>query len=366
MVLEVHCEEADIDQGLLADDWQSLETLAQPKVFLSWQWIGTWLSVYEPKLIVLRVKNRGKLVGLGLLTESAERRHRILRSRRLRLHQTGCPSEDQIWIEYNGFLAEKGLEAEIAKAGIDYLKRTRTGWDEVVFGGVETEYAHRLTRASALTPHIIWDVPCYGVDLRALRSTGRNYLDTMSRNTRHQIRRSLRRYEMLGPVVLERPASVDEAESVFESIAPLHLLRWGSGPGESGFANPEFLRFHKAYIRKYWQQGGADLVSMKAGGEVIAVFYNLVYQNRVYFYLAGIRAEQDNKLKPGLLGHSLCIEDYADRGADFYDFMGGQDRYKVQLAEPHQQLVQLELQRNRVKFRVERAVRTIKNGWCRT
>ncbi|MBZ2167675.1 GNAT family N-acetyltransferase [Marinobacter sp. F4216] len=366
MGLSVHCGTAGTEPGRIREDWLSLEERAQPSVFLSWQWIGTWLAVYKPTLIVLRVSEGERLVGLGLLTESSQRRHGLLVSQRLRLHQTGYASEDQIWIEYNGFLAEKGMEAEVSKAAIDYLIQTRSDLDEIVLSGVDSVYARELTNASALVPHVIWEAPCYGVDLRSLRASGVDFLDTVSGNTRHQVRRSLRRYEALGPLVLERPKTAEEAEARFDSIAPLHLLRWGSGPGQSGFANPDFVRFHKAYLREHWEAGAADLVSLKAGDQVLATFYNLIFRNRVYFYLAGIKPEKDNKLKPGLLGHSLCIKDYMERGADFYDFMGGNDRYKLQLAEPHQQLVQLELQRERWRFRVERAVRTIKNGWCRT
>lgn len=366
MALDVCYEEANAELEFLVNDWKTLERLAQPSVYLSWQWIGVWLLVYQPKFSVLRVTDRGKLVGLGLITESTERRHGVLVSRCLRLHQTGCPAEDQICIEYNGFLAEKGRETEVAKAGIEYLKQSEKGWDEIVMAAVEADYARDLAQASALASHIRWESPSYGVGLCSLRSDNQAYLDTLSRNTRHQIRRTWRLYDELGSVVLKRPESVEEAELIFNSIAPFHCARWGGGKGESAFTNPEFMRFHLQYIRTHWEKGGADLIVLKAGDETLAIFYNLVYRNRVYFYLAGIKAEKDNKLKPGLLGHSLCIQDYLERGFDFYDFMGGQDRYKAQLAKPHQHLVKIGLQRDRLKLRAERAARAIKHHWNRT
>ena len=363
MSLEVADDEVSIDPDLLADDWKTLEKRAQTSVFLSWQWIGVWLSVYQPIFRVLRITDRGKLVGLGLVTESSERRHGVLVSRCLRLHQTGRSSEDQICIEYNGFLAEKGQEAGVAKAGIEHLKQSRVAWDEFVIDAVEADYAQELAQASALVSHIRWESPSYGVDLSSLRSGDQAYLDTLSRNTRHQIRRTQRLYEELGSVVLQRPKTVEEAMFTFNSITPFHFARWGSGQGESSFTNPEFTRFHRQYVRTHWEQGGADLIELKAGGETIAIFYNLVYRNRVYFYLAGIKAQKENKLKPGLLGHSLCIQDYIDRGFNYYDFMGGQDRYKSQLAEPHQHLVKIALQRDRWKLKAERTARALKHRW---
>lgn len=365
MVLEVCYEQGSPDSTQLADDWKALERLSKPSVYLSWQWMGVWLSVYQPRFSVLRVTDCGKLIGLGLVTESTERRHGILVSRCLRLHQTGYRSEDQICIEYNGFLAEKDREIEVGQAAIEYLKQSRANWDEIVIGAVESDYVQKLAKASALASHIRWESPSYGVDLRYLRFGNQAYLATLSRNTRHQIRRTHRLYEGSGSVVLERPKTVDEAEFIFNSITPLHFARWGSGQGESAFGNPEFMRFHHQYIRMHWEQGGGDLIVLKAGDETLAIFYNLVYGNRVYFYLAGIKAEKDNKLKPGLLGHSLCIQDYLDQGFDYYDFMGGQDRYKAQLAQPHYHLVKIGLQRDCWKLKAERAARALKHRWSR-
>ncbi|WP_152206333.1 GNAT family N-acetyltransferase [Marinobacter changyiensis] len=359
------CAETAFETHDLYRDWKELEQWACPSIFLSWQWIGVWCSVYQPDVRVLRVTDHGRLVGLGLITESDERRHGILVSRCLHLHQTGRPSQDHIWIEYNGFLAGQGYESAVAQTSVDYLKRTWTNWDELVIGAVEAGYANALAEATALTPHVRWEAPCFGIDLALLRREGQSCLDSLSGNTRHQIRRTLRLYEQVGEVRLERPKTLDEAEFLWGLIAPYHIARWGSGSGESGFANPEFVRFHRQYIRTNWKQGGADLIALRAGEETVAIFYNLVYRNRVYFYLAGIRQESDNRLKPGLLGHSLAVEDYMDRGFDYYDFMGGEERYKSQLGVRHKHLVQIGLQRNRWKLRAERAVRLLKKAGMR-
>lgn len=363
LAIDLECTETALEAEDLSRHWTELEQWACTSIFLSWQWIGVWCSVYQPGASVLWMTDHGRLVGLGLIAESVERRHGILVSRCLHLHQTGKPSQDQIWIEYNGFLAGQGYESAVARTCVDYLKRTRTDWDEIVIGAVDADYANALADATALLPHVRWEAPCFGTDLSYLRGEGQSYLDSLAANTRHQIRRTLRLYEKMGVVRLERPETLDEAESLWDTIAPYHIARWGNGSGESGFANPEFVRFHRQFIRTNWPHGGADLIALKAGEEVIAIFYNLVYNNRVYFYLAGIRQERDNRLKPGLLGHSLAVKDYMDRGFDYYDFMGGEERYKSQLGVRHQYLVQVGLQRDRWKLRAERVARSIRNRW---
>jgi CelD/BcsL family acetyltransferase involved in cellulose biosynthesis len=360
---ELCCEEASIEPDALAGEWRDLEQWAGNTVFLSWQWIGVWLSVFKPEARLLRVRHGNRIVGLGVVARSVERRHGLLFSRCLYLHQTGRESEDQIWIEYNGFLSGRGYESAVAVACLEYLKTRELDWDEFVIGAADENYVQSLSKAAGLFSHVRWEAPCFGIDLSSLRCSEQSYLDSLSGNSRHQIRRSLRLYEQIGEVQLERPKTLEEAELVWESIAPYHLARWGDKTGESGFANPDFVRFHQSFIRTNWKIGGVDLIVLKAGDEVIAIFYNFLYRNRVYFYLAGIRSESDNRLKPGMLGHALCVEDYLDRGFDFYDFMGGEERYKRQLGVRHQYLVRAGLQRNRLKLRAERAARTVKNRW---
>jgi len=349
------------DLAHLGARWQDLEGRAAPTVFLSWQWVGQWLAVYQPRAQVLEVMEEGRVVGLGVVVQTQERRHGLLRSDCLRLHQTGQREQDQIWIEYNGFLAEKGREKAVAEACLRYLCNDLPGWDEFIVGAIDAGDAVEYARITGLEPHLRWEAPCYGVDLDALRSSGQHYLDTLSRNTRYQINRAHRLYEERGPVQLVRPDSVDEALAAFDRIGPLHLERWGHGPDQSGYANPDFVRFHRGLIQEQWPRGGVDLVSVRVGDEVIASFYNLLYGQSVYFYLGGMKPEADNRYKPGLLGHSLCIEDYRQHGFHYYDFMGGAERYKTQLGVFHRQLVQVSLQRARFKLKLESVMRKARN-----
>jgi len=234
-------------------------------------------------------------------------------------------------------------------------------WDEFIVGAIDAEEARHYAELTGLFAHLRWEAPCYGVDLDALRRSGQHYLDTLTRNTRYQINRSHRLYEAWGAVELVRPDSAEEAVAIFDSIGPLHLNRWGAGPDQSGYANPDFVRFHRSLIQDQWASGGVDLVSVKAGDDMIASFYNLLYDQKVYFYLGGMKTEPDNRYKPGLLGHSLCIEDYRHHGFHYYDFMGGDERYKTQLGSLHKQLVQVSLQRDRFKLKLEDVMRKARN-----
>ncbi len=348
------------DVAALAARWHQLETQAEVSIFLSWQWIGTWVETYPLSLIVLEIVDANNdVVGLALLKEYNARRHGVMVSRSLLLHQSGAEKYDQIWIEYNGLLTAQEHQQAIEAVALAHIN-SQLRWDEWIIGGIEIKAALRYATQLNMKTHISWAAPCYGVDLSLIKQQHLTYRETLSANTRYQINRAQKMYERSGQVILERPQSTEEALTFFAEIGPLHIKRWRDSEHKSGFLNPEFVCFHQKMIQQYWPHG-VDLVKVKVNGDLIACFYNLLYRNRVFFYLSGMRSEVDNKLKPGLLSHSLCIENYLEMGFDYYDFMGGEERYKAQLGDVHQQLVKIALQRPKLKFFVENLARDIKN-----
>ncbi len=345
----------------LQQDWLRLEERVLPSFFLSWDWISVWLDVYRPAAHVLRVEAGGTLCALALLVRGRERRHLgMLRSRTLRLHQTGRQRDDQIWIEYNGMLVARSDRARVYPGAMRYLLEHYPGWDELIVGAMAREDVDLMARGSPLWVHELWGAPCYGVDLAALRRAGTDYLGSLSRNTRYQIRRSERRYRAMGNLELESSESVSACLRDFDALGPLHLARWGAQRNQSGYANERFVAFHRELIRRAWPKGKAEVVTLRLDGELLSGFYNLLHRGRVYFYLSGVRQEHDAHLKPGLLGHAVSAQRYLDSGFDYYDFMGGDEQYKASLGRRHTRLVKVALQRPRWKFRLEHLARRLK------
>jgi len=349
----------DID--VLKKEWSIIEGQSDIEFFLSWTWISTWIETYRPNINILRAFFDTELVAIAALVFRKEHRYYILRSKTLHVHQTGDPEQDQIWIEYNGILAKQEHKEEVTKSSIAYLGLISEMWDELIVGAITDSEASLLENAGDLMRHDLWEAPCYGVDLKTIRESQKSYLQTLSRNTRYQIKRSIKKYQNNGEIQILSAERKAEALQSFDDIGPLHVARWGAGFGESGFANLNFTKFHRSLISTAWDKGQVDLISVRANGKIIARFYNFIYRNRVYFYLSGLALEQDNQLKPGLTGHALCIQRYIDAGYDFYDFMGGGERYKSSLAHKHQHLVKIALQKKKIKFKLEKLGRGIKN-----
>ena len=350
------------DQRALERDWRELETRSHRSFFLSWTWIGTWLHTFKPECHVLRVELGGVLIALGLIVRSEFHQRFRFASSRIHLHQKGNAICDQIWTEYNGLLCQREFQESAIASAMHYLIKELPGWDELVLGAVTRQTAEQLERASGLARLDLWHTRTYGVDLKSIAEQKADYIDTLSKNTRYQIRRSLRLYEETsGAVTLQFAHSLEDALQFFNDAAPLHLERWGAGLKQSGFANEKFVAFHRELIRRGWAEGQIDLIRVQSGTRVLGYFYNFCFQGIVYFYLSGLIGEVDGKFKPGLCGHALSINHYVRKGMVYYDFMGGEERYKSSLGQCKDELFQLSLQKDRAHFRVENFLRSVKH-----
>jgi len=358
------------DGEALAARWQAVEARAHPSVFQSWGWIGTWLRTMPATLspLLLSVHDEAGECGLAVICRHRRRRHGWLVSDGLFLNETGDPALDALTIEFNGVLAVKGVESRAAAAAIRHLTSAVDGWDELYLSGIvcapDRDYV-ALTSGIGLTPHLLSEQPCDYVDLDTVRSGGGDYLSGLSKNTRYQIRRSLRRYEERGALTIRVAASLEEAMTFFSRMKALHQAYW-LGRGEPGaFANPMFEDFHRAYIAGRFSSGEIHLVRIAAGDDDIGFLYNILHDGHIYSYQSGFVYEADAAVKPGLVSHYLAICDAEARGVRIYDFMAGAGQHKMSLGTHRREMVWLAARRPRLRFRLENSLRDIKHAFDR-
>jgi CelD/BcsL family acetyltransferase involved in cellulose biosynthesis len=351
------------DLPALGRDWQALESRAEGSFFQSWAWVGTWLAAIPEgeRPGVLAVRCGTDIVGLGVLGRRTVTRHGFVVSHGLYLTQTGRGNHDGVTVEYNGILADKSCAAEVTAAAVSYLVRHVPGWDELFLSGVREGEFESAAHDAGLSLHLINRSPSRYVDLAALRTKGGVYLDTLGKNTRYSIRRSKRRYEERGKLAFDVARDVPTALAYFAEMKALHQAAW-TARGETGsFANPFFEVFHRALIEAYVPTGEVQLARIAAGDLTVGVLYNFAWRGRVCNYQAGLAYESDNAIKPGLVSHELAIVHALAAGASVYDFLAGDVQYKQSLANGANTLVWLAARKPRLKYRVEEALRTLKN-----
>lgn len=345
--------------------WTEFETRAARPFFLSWTWLDVAICYDATQIYVIRIVDHvGELIGLGWLCALREKRHKIMSVTQLRLHEVGSDAAATVPVEFNSLMTLEGRETEAWEA---FLTTALTGdcpaWDEIVLTNADPKLEDLMVARGLRTHRRAENMSAY-VDLATLRDQGvggiDDYLMQLSRNTRSQVRRSLRLYEERGVVTLDRASTPQEAHDYFTELAHLHEHKWRA-LGEKGLlSNAQYLAFNRTMIDRHFSSGVIELVCVKVGGETIGLLCNFVDQGRVLFNVGGFTTSADNRLKPGMVTQALAIADHLDRGNIVYDFMAGNDRYKYSLGERGPDMVQFAIQKPRPAILLESAVRSAK------
>ena len=345
--------------------WLDLEARADGSFFLSWQWIGCWLREcgLRPAVVVGRLD--GRVVSLALFVTRRVWRHRWLHSNTIFLHETGDPALDINFIEYNGVLVDRTLGAAAFESCLAFLIDTPTiggataAWDELHLGGISSDYIASLERCG-LPLRIAARKPSAAIDFATLRARRRDYIDDLSANTRYQIRRAMRLYEKRGPLRLDVAADAAQALAFLDDLKVLHQRHWEPRGKGGAFSYPFLERFHRSLIARSLPEGNAEVLRISAGEEPIGYLYNFIWRGWVGTYLSGFAYEADARLKPGLVSYYLCAERHLANGMAVQDFLAGGYRYKTSLGRPGPDMFWLALQRPRLRFRLESALRRLK------
>lgn len=343
------------DVGGLEDAWRDLESRAEPVFFLSWPWIGCWLAMVERRVLVLEGKADGRIVALGLLCPAE--------GGAVYLNQTGNPDADRIAIEYNGMLLDRAVAADGARQSLQAIvDGVGPAWNECYLRGLSEEFASAIV-AGGFRARMRSRSPTAYVDLVALRDAGQDYLQSRSANTRAQVRRSIRRYEERGTLRLESARNVTEGLAFFESLGVLHKRYWASRNVPSAFSGAFFQDFHRRLIETCLPEGRIELLRLSAGGTEIGYLYNFIHHGTVSYYSSGFVYEDDNRLKPGLVAHTLCIERHIAGDAARYDFMAGEARYKTSLGQKGPEIFAYVLERPGLALMAKRGLRWVRSQW---
>lgn len=308
-----------------------------------------------------KIYSRSRTVAMGLLCEAQERRHTVITSRQIALNQTGVPSLDSLTIEYNSLLALPEWSHFAHEAMISFFIRSDDKWDEFIWSGVDEGLVSDSLHTNGLTWLCIQNSNVRYVDLELLRSQNRTFQDSLSANTRHQIRKAIRELSSSGEVTVEAASNVFEREDWLEKLIELHQRHWNKKGFEGAFGTEKKREFHHSLVTKCAPKGRCEILRVSAGSLLLGYLYNFIYRDRVLNYQSGFDYSLNPKLKPGLVSHCAAIEHWLDLGAEAYDFLAGDSQYKRSLSNRSTQMSWWIIQKPLMRFRVENKLRNLKS-----
>jgi CelD/BcsL family acetyltransferase involved in cellulose biosynthesis len=233
-------------------------------------------------------------------------------------------------------------------------RRRGAGWEvldleDLPCGSPSVRLVLALARERGLTARVARRFACPGF---VLRGTFQEHLsrlrrrETFGRRVRWLSRQPGFRIEVAEP---------SQAVAAMQDFLRLHRLRWRAEGGSYGIPSPAVESFHLALAPLLAARGWLRLYRLFLGDRAIAAVYGLERGRRFFFYQSGSDPAWAAR-SPGLVLLGRTIEDAYARGLADYDFLRGEEPYKLDWAADRRETCAVRLRAPSLRSSADRAL----------
>lgn len=299
----------------LKDEWLDLlHRSVTNYIFQSPQFLSAWWkSLGEGDLKIIAVRSEeGKLVGLAplyLQTNANDEKE---------LCFVGCVNVS----DYLDILVDKDFEAEVYQAVADVLNSDQIEWQCMYLCSLPETSPTRdwLKKTFADAKETQQDVSPY----ITLPGTFDQYLSSIDRKQRHEIKRKMRRVGE-SDHEFEVVTTEDAAQAAIEEFIQLHKA---SSTEKRDFWDESHLAFFRTFIPDSAAAGWLQLYFLKVEGTRTASMLVFDYNNQFLLYNSGFNPDAFKHLSTGNVLTAYTIEKAIEQKRSIYDFLRGDEEYK--------------------------------------
>ena len=319
MKLEVYTESDAFE--ILKPEWNELlERSLSNTIFSTWEWQSTWWNVYQPgELLIITCRDdNNRLVGIAPWFIDDNRNVSFV----------GC-------IDVTDY-----LDVIIDENHFDIALE---GFARILFERVEMYDAIRLCNIpegsstpqtfSRILGNCSFSTKIEQIDVSPrieLPDTFDDYLALMDKKYRHELRRKLRRARGASEHIEDY--TVNSSHNLDDEIERFLTLMAESDEEKSTFLqDAKNVSFFKQLIPVLFEKGWLQLNFLTISGEVVAAYFNFVYNNHVLVYNSGQQHGKYDHLSPGIVLLANNIEAAINDKYEVFDFLRGDEPYKYHL-----------------------------------
>lgn len=308
-------------------------------IFLTWEWLHTWWKHFAGRrtLHVLIIRNGGQVIAIAPLASTSTMLTRVTRVRTLEFLGTGSVGSD-----YLDIIARRGSENKVIEVLADYFRSEQCVIDLkqlLANHSLALKLAAVLKKEHWKSAEIRTNV-CPFIDLAG--QTWKSFLAGLGPNHRYNFHRRLKNLHRNFDAKFECVAAEDQRSAALRELVDLHNKRMRDRGGSDGLQSAELVAFHEELTRLALAKGWLRLFVLTLNGESAAALYGFAYGKKFYFYQSGF----DPRYLPysvGLVTMGLAVEAAIEGGAEEFDLLHGDEKYKSLWAREHRDLGRLEL-----------------------
>lgn len=227
--------------------------------------------------------------------------------------------------DHLGIAADPEAELDAARAIYGWLAQTGGEWH--VCDLQELRPGSPLLRAEPPAGLELRDAPCGVCPVLPLPASWDELVAGLDAKFRRNLRVAESRLEKQGAEFSVVPAG--HCCEAMQALIRLHEARWRERR-ETGMLATEALRgFHLDAAPRLAREGLARLYTLRIGGEIAAVQYNLSLGGRVFAYLSGFEPAHQRS-SPGAALLAFSIRCAIEEGTAQFDFLRNREEFKYQ------------------------------------
>lgn len=161
-----------------------------------------------------------------------------------------------------------------------------------------------------------------------LPTTWDEYLGTLSKKDRHEMRRKMRRLDSAGDIQMRIITSAEEAEPLLDTL--FHLMRISNHHKEEFLDRPGMQEFFRDMTATMAAAGMLRVYVLTLDNVPVAMVHNLDVGGTLYMYNSGYDPAYSH-YAVGLMSKALLVRDAIESGRTRVDFMRGDESYKYDL-----------------------------------
>ncbi len=321
--MEIDCYTDSTGFQKLERGWEALlDNNKRATIFQTPEWNRIWWENFRPgkELMLLAFAGEGiSPAGIApLYSTQSTGGQRVLRI------VGGIDLSDYLDLIYH-----TGHEEPLCMALLSYLRENRGEWDALELHNVPAD-SPTLTvlkkaanemgfRATAEEEEVCPYIP--------LPSTWDDYLSTLGKKDRHELRRKMRKAGREGG---DKRYVVGGENNLSMELDEFFRLHRKSGEDKKEFMEDGIEKFFHDFSAQFHERGWLDLSFLEINEQRAASLLSFKYRGRVYLYNSGFDpAFSSYSAGIALMGQS--IKDAIEEGYQKYDFLRGSEGYKYRL-----------------------------------
>ncbi|MGO9085976.1 MAG: GNAT family N-acetyltransferase [Candidatus Sulfotelmatobacter sp.] len=254
----------------------------------------------------------------------------------LRLLGDGSGDSDNL-----DFIVRPGFEEAFAKSILQHLRQRRPYWDVCLLNTLplNSPVADCLAKLLGSSPLTFFQYSSKSSAM-SLPENWDLYSQVLSSEDRKNLGRYMRRLQARHSVRIHRCTMPDELPGCLDALFRLHQGRWQSAGQPGSFSSAERRGFYEQLSRCLLDRGWLELWALELDNQIAAVQFAFRYGDRVFQLQEGYdHARTSDRL--GFVLRGEVLKQLIVEKVRTYDFLGGEDPYKIRWGARPEQYRQL-------------------------